>query len=592
MIVLDASGSMNTRDAPGSRIDAAKSAVSALVRQLPASAQVGLIVFGSRTGSSAADKAAGCRDIRTLEPVGPVHKAAFLSAVKSVVAKGYTPIGRALEQAAHGLPSGQAGSIVLVSDGLDTCGPPSPCHVAAKLKAANVNLVVHTVGFKVDKAARSALSCIADATGGTYRDAANGAQLGPTLQSQVEAGLRPYDVAGKPVDGSPSPTGAPLVAPGQYADTVAAGGARTKYYAIDLVRTETVYITSTIIPATLRGGGITGRLIVLMRLQDSTGRRCLSPDRADEPLLAGKVDPVSALVSGAVGGPKWSRRCPTSGRFIVAVTRQSSSTVATRAEVIVRLEPPVAAAGPPGITVVPPGLTAPKAGKAIAAVGGTSFNNAALVSTGTYRDTLSTGETRYYRVNLGWGQRLAYRITVHKIAGLDHGVGFIRSAMATPMRQNLVLSNSSNSARGFGGPASIDVVGSTLVPIVYRNRSTSRSDIRPYSLAGDYYLTLGMSYPVGALPYSTEVTVTVRVVGVVQSGPRYLPLPAVKPATTSAAPTPTTAAPSPSSVSPSADASTGHSGSKVWVLILAVAVLVLAAAAFTVLRRRRTHPIG
>ena len=46
MVVLDASGSMNQSDAPGPRIDAAKSAVRTLVDGLPADAQVGLMDYG------------------------------------------------------------------------------------------------------------------------------------------------------------------------------------------------------------------------------------------------------------------------------------------------------------------------------------------------------------------------------------------------------------------------------------------------------------------------------------------------------------------------------------------------------------------
>ena len=47
MIILDASGSMNTADAPGPRIDAAKQAVVALVEALPEGSPVGLLVYGT-----------------------------------------------------------------------------------------------------------------------------------------------------------------------------------------------------------------------------------------------------------------------------------------------------------------------------------------------------------------------------------------------------------------------------------------------------------------------------------------------------------------------------------------------------------------
>src|SRR4051794_29151723 len=77
MIVLDASGSMNQADAPGPRIDAAKAAVAGLVDTLPARTQVGLQVYGTATGSTDAEKSAGCTDIKTLVPVGPLDAAAL-----------------------------------------------------------------------------------------------------------------------------------------------------------------------------------------------------------------------------------------------------------------------------------------------------------------------------------------------------------------------------------------------------------------------------------------------------------------------------------------------------------------------------------
>lgn len=66
MIILDASGSMTTPDAPGPRIDAAKNVVSTLVQGLSDDSQIGLTVYGNSTGSTDEEKAADCLDITTL----------------------------------------------------------------------------------------------------------------------------------------------------------------------------------------------------------------------------------------------------------------------------------------------------------------------------------------------------------------------------------------------------------------------------------------------------------------------------------------------------------------------------------------------
>jgi Ca-activated chloride channel family protein len=60
MVVLDASGSMTGADpAGGTKMDAAKRAVHALVDAAPAQASIGLAVYGTSTGNSAAERERG-----------------------------------------------------------------------------------------------------------------------------------------------------------------------------------------------------------------------------------------------------------------------------------------------------------------------------------------------------------------------------------------------------------------------------------------------------------------------------------------------------------------------------------------------------
>lgn len=184
VIVLDASGSMKQEDAPGPRIDAAKSAVRTLVDGLPDGAPVGLIVYGMSTDGSDEAKAAGCRDIKATVPLGPVDKASFGAAVDDVAASGYTPIGSSLRAAASLLPASGERNIVVVSDGEDTCAPPEPCDVAKEV--AGNGLAIHTVGFRVSGAAKDQLTCIAQAGGGKYIDAGNAVQLQAFLRAAAD----------------------------------------------------------------------------------------------------------------------------------------------------------------------------------------------------------------------------------------------------------------------------------------------------------------------------------------------------------------------------------------------------------------------
>ncbi|TSE01989.1 VWA domain-containing protein [Skermania sp. ID1734] len=180
ILVIDASGSMATPDAPGPRIDAAKAAARGLVDQLPDSAKFGLLTYGTGTGSSDAEQAAGCQDVRTLVPFGTLDRGRVNTQLSGLRPSGYTPISLALQRAAAVLPAAEHSAIVLVSDGEDTCGHP-PCDVARQLKAQHPGLTISTVGFRTDDPASAALSCVAAATGGLFVVAGNAAQLSARL---------------------------------------------------------------------------------------------------------------------------------------------------------------------------------------------------------------------------------------------------------------------------------------------------------------------------------------------------------------------------------------------------------------------------
>lgn len=122
VIVLDASGSMK-QDAPGPRIDAAKNAIHTLVSGLPDDAALGLIAYGTATGSSDAEKVAGCRDIKTVVPLGPLDRNAFAAGIDGLSASGYTPILSALQQAAAALPADGERTIILSPTGRTPARP-------------------------------------------------------------------------------------------------------------------------------------------------------------------------------------------------------------------------------------------------------------------------------------------------------------------------------------------------------------------------------------------------------------------------------------------------------------------------------------
>jgi len=124
-----------------------------------------------------------------LAPVAPLDPTALTNQIHNITASGYTPIGNALKAAADALPHEGPRSIVLVSDGEDTCAPPTPCDVARDLHQQGIDLTVHTVGFKVDATARDQLTCIAQETGGTYSDEPSPWKVGQSIPDHLRAGI-------------------------------------------------------------------------------------------------------------------------------------------------------------------------------------------------------------------------------------------------------------------------------------------------------------------------------------------------------------------------------------------------------------------
>ena len=200
---------------------AAKAALNALVDELPDDAKVGLRIYGSQV--SGTGKTEGCADTKLVSPVAPLDRAGLKASIDAITPRGFTPIGRSLQEAAKDLGTAKQKTVVLVSDGGDNCAPPAPCGVARDLAKGGVALKIQAVGFQVKAGARRQLQCIADAGGGRYVDADNAQELGGQLRSLTARALRPYVTQGKQLEAVAAPTAAKLYGAGQYITQVSPG---------------------------------------------------------------------------------------------------------------------------------------------------------------------------------------------------------------------------------------------------------------------------------------------------------------------------------------------------------------------------------
>ncbi|MER5379302.1 VWA domain-containing protein [Streptomyces sp. NPDC002688] len=216
-LVLDVSGSMRARDIDGeSRMSAAKQAFNEVLDATPEEVQLGIRTLGANYPGD--DRKTGCKDTAQLYPVGTLDRTEAKTAVATLSPTGWTPIGPALLKAADDLEGGEGTRrIVLISDGEDTCQPLDPCEVAREIAAKGIDLTIDTLGLVPNTKMRKQLSCIAEATGGTYTSIEHKEELSDRVNQLVD---RAADPVVKPVavEGAASCTDAPTVKSGLYTD--------------------------------------------------------------------------------------------------------------------------------------------------------------------------------------------------------------------------------------------------------------------------------------------------------------------------------------------------------------------------------------
>lgn len=247
LVIMDVSGSMARKDAGGTTlIQGARQAVRQLVSEAPPETPVGLRLYGHTYPGE--DKRRGCQDTELVVPVEAVAQSgtAITAAIDGVKPTGFTPIGGALKQAVKDFPPEGERTIVLVSDGEDTCGAPEPCQAARQLAGQGIAVQVDTVGLFLqgNAKAQKQLQCVAKATGGRYYTADNAAQLTERLTTVSQRAIQRFEASGGPIQGGPAATRATAMEAGAaYVDNVKPGEAR--WYSFPAGQGQEVAVTLT-----------------------------------------------------------------------------------------------------------------------------------------------------------------------------------------------------------------------------------------------------------------------------------------------------------------------------------------------------------
>ena len=171
LFILDGSNSMWGQVEGVAKIKTAQDVLADLVADLPKDTKVGLMVYGHRSRES-------CDDIEILSSIGADGPAELVKKIRSIQPTGKTPIANALfgSLIAFSKFEGQNNHVVLISDGIETCGG-DVCMAASAIANANIKPRVHVVGFDVGAKERAQLECIPKMGNGKYFSAANAGEL-------------------------------------------------------------------------------------------------------------------------------------------------------------------------------------------------------------------------------------------------------------------------------------------------------------------------------------------------------------------------------------------------------------------------------
>lgn len=184
LFVLDGSNSMWGQIDGTAKITIAKEVMSDLITDWDEAVPVGLMVYGHRRKDD-------CRDIELVARPGAVDRDVLIDEIQSITPRGKTPITQSLINGALAIDSGSGkSSIVLVSDGLETCDA-DPCAAAFSFNVLNPGFDVHVIGFDVSEEESKALQCIADRSGGRFFAAGNADELKSALDETLAAAAVP-----------------------------------------------------------------------------------------------------------------------------------------------------------------------------------------------------------------------------------------------------------------------------------------------------------------------------------------------------------------------------------------------------------------
>lgn len=290
------------------------------------------------------------------------------------------------------------------------------------------------------------------------------------------------------------------------------------YYRLNLDATTNAYVSAVAVPKS--GGKVAYGDGITVSVRDSSDLQCSSEDARFE--SAEYPRPIAAYAYRVV--EKDSSTCQGPGTYNVLVERESKATSGPEdweLELRYATEPELAddAAMPteapedwPSASPAPPTPATDNRRQ-----GGSGYYDATSLETGEWKDEITPGQTRFYRVPVDWGQQIFATAGLGNSTASDEYVsGALAMALDNPAQGH--VGDASPMAYS-GKPASVSL--DPVPPVAYRNRFAASSSVSAVRFAGWYYLSVTLS-PEVAEAYGDKpfpLTLTVKVEGETEGSP-------------------------------------------------------------------------
>ncbi|MFJ6832646.1 hypothetical protein [Streptomyces sp. NPDC091209] len=387
--------------------------------------------------------------------------------------------------------------------------------------------------------AAAAALCVALAPAGRAVAADPGAADARTSAEDARAAAdgtpAPYAFAedATTVTGTSDSTDAVRLEPGRtYKSSVGVAGRDGRlYYRLELDAVSNAYVAATAVPR--RGATVSYSDGLKVSLQDDNGRNCSFSGTVHFGATQ-SPHPVAAWASRETSGKQYA--CQSAGTYYVVVERTGAA--GTTGGTTGSAGTPASSSRPwdlelsyvsePGLKTASGPTSAPDVWNSASPdalvgtpkhrAGGAGFSVAVPLGQGVWKDDISPGQTRFYKVPVDWGQRF---YATADLGSASRGEGYMGTALVMSLY---------NPVRGF-----VDGVGSgydgsqrsaaldPLPPVAYENRYALNDRVSGMRFAGSYYLVVHLAAQVadrfGEGPFG--LTLRVRVAGAARTGPAY-----------------------------------------------------------------------